>query len=163
MKNHFFSASLVCLIALSACATPREEISHFKYAALSTVRDFNVSTEAIPEQLRDLENPYGYTSHDGCEGWYFEALNLKDAIQKNEGRRVGYRRDGQTFKGRLGNIRDEGVKTVATNFTPYRGLVRQFSGAAAYDQKAQKADQRARERFGFLIGLGRAHNCRGFQ
>lgn len=149
-------------MGLTACQTVNEEVDHFGYAALSAARDFGVANKSIPTQLQQLQNPFGVVPIEGCYSWYQEARHLENALKSNEGRRVGYRRDNSDFRGRFGNLRDVGVKTAATFFTPYRSIVRQVTGAAAHDKKAKEADQRARLRLGFLVGQGRANRCSGF-
>ncbi len=149
-------------LILSGCATANEEVDHFGYAALSAARDFGVGAKPIPNQLQTLENPFGSVPVESCYSWYQEARHLEHALEMNEGRRVGHRRDNSNFKGRFGNLRDVGVKTVATLFTPYKGILRQISGAAAHEKEAKLADQRARLRLGFLVGQGRANRCQGF-
>lgn len=149
-------------LGLSGCASVNEEADHFRYAALSAARDFGVTTKPIPTQLQRLQNPFGAVPIENCQAWYHEAYYLERAIVANEGRRVGYRRDNSNFTGRFGNLRDVGVKTAATFFTPYRGVVRQATGAAAYEKEAQDADQRARLRLGYLVGQARAYKCPGF-
>ena len=146
----------------SGCASTNDEIDHFGYAALSAARDFGIGAKPIPATLQQLQNPFGAVPVESCRHWYQEARYLEHAIKENEGRRVGYRRDNSSFKGRVGNLRDVGVKTAATIFTPYRGIVRQLTGAAAHEKDAKQADQRARLRLGFLVGQGRANRCPGF-
>ncbi|PHR54575.1 MAG: hypothetical protein COA43_16385 [Robiginitomaculum sp.] len=154
--------SCVLLGMLMSCASVNEETDHFKFAASSALRDFNVTTRPIPRQLRNLQNPFGRSPYQGCQAIAAELQYLNQAISQNEGRRVGYRRENNTLVGRFGNLRDTGVKAAATFFTPYRGVVRQVTGAAAYEKSALQADQRARTRLGYLVGQGQAMQCPGF-
>jgi hypothetical protein len=154
---------LLALFAVS-CASTREETEHFKFAAFSALRDFNVTATPIPGQLQNLQNPYGRTPYQdqGCQAIWTELQYLNQAIAQNQGRHVGFRRDNNTMVGRFGNLRDTTVQTVATLFTPYRGVVRQVTGAAAHEGNAIQADQRARTRLGYLVGQGQAMRCPGF-
>ncbi|MEL6686943.1 MAG: hypothetical protein AAFP97_04910 [Pseudomonadota bacterium] len=159
--------SLVSLVVLSApfmssCASYQEEEGHLAFAATAPFRVFNVGQEPIPGQLNALHQPYGYIDQSGCEAWTREINELDAAIEANAGRRVGYRRDSETFVGRTGNLRDQGVAALANTAVPFRGVVRQLSGAARYEQRAERASDRARYRIGYLVGLGRAHRCPGF-
>lgn len=160
--RHSKIAIAITTLSLLGCESAPEEIDHFKYAMLSATRDFNFRTQDIPQQLKDLKNPYGYGADQSCEGMWREIQYLKYAIEVNDNRRVGYRRDNETLVGRFGNLRDEGVKTAATFFTPYRGAVQQVTGAAAFEKRALDANKRARIRLGYLIGQGRAYKCPGF-
>lgn len=153
---------IVPLILLTGCASFSEELDHFTFAASSPLRDVNLMQEPIPGQLRSLRQPYGFTDQGGCEAWTQEIRELEAALIANEGRRVGYRRDSDTFVGRSGNLRDVGVKSAASQILPFRGVIRQVSGAAQFEQQANRASDKARYRIGYLVGLGRASRCPGF-
>lgn len=158
-------AALLCLsvATLSGCASTHEEVEHFGYAATAPVRDVNLRQYAIPQQLMDLQNPYGTTDRSGCAVWAQEVNQLSTALAINRDRRVGFRRDGNNFAARTGNLRDVGVQAAATYFIPLRGVVRELSGAAQFERDALAASDRGRHRIGYLIGLGRAHRCPGFE
>ncbi|MGB3456193.1 MAG: hypothetical protein WBA35_07515 [Litorimonas sp.] len=147
---------------LSGCASYSEEEANFRFAAMSPLRDLNIAQQPIPGQLNALYQPYGYADATGCRAWAGEIDDLQGALSVNEGRRVGFRRDSETFTGRTGNLRDTGVAALASSAIPLRGLVRQASGASRFEQRAMRASDRARYRIGYLVGLGRSHGCPGF-
>lgn len=147
---------------LSSCASFPEEIDNFRFAAMSPLRDFNLTQAPIPGQLNALQQPYGYIDQSGCQVWTQEVDSLQAALMTNDGRRVGFRRDSETFVGRTGNLRDSGIKSATSRFIPFRSIVRQASGASRFEQRAARASDRARYRIGYLVGLGRAHRCPGF-
>ena len=147
---------------LSACASLEEEIDHFQVAASSPFRDINLLQQPIPDQLQYLSHPYGQAGMSGCQAWSAEIQQLEQAYIANDGRRPGYRRDSITFVGRTGNLRDAGVRALSRSVLPFRGVVRQVSGAARLEQNAGRASDRARYRIGYLVGLARANNCPGF-
>lgn len=147
---------------LSACASFPEEIDNFRFAAMSPLRDFNLTQAQIPGQLNALQQPYGFIDQSGCQVWTQEIDSLETALMTNDGRRVGFRRDSETFVGRTGNLRDSGIKSATSRFIPFRSIVRQASGASRFEQRAERASDRARYRIGYLVGLGRAHRCPGF-
>lgn len=147
---------------LSACASFPEEIDNFRFAAMSPLRDFNLTQAPIPGQLNALQHPYGFVDQSGCQVWTQEIDSLEASLMTNDGRRVGFRRDSETFVGRTGNLRDSGIKSATSRFIPFRSIVRQASGASRFEQRAERASDRARYRIGYLVGLGRAHRCPGF-
>lgn len=153
---------VLSLAFISACASFPEEVDHFRFAAMSPLRDFNLTQAPIPGQLKSLAQPYGFVDQSGCQAWTQEINNLEIALMTNDGRRVGFRRDSETFAGRSGNLRDSGVKSATSQFIPFRSIVRQASGASRFEQRAETASDRARYRIGYLVGLGRAHRCPGF-
>lgn len=158
--RHVISALFLAL--LSACASFPEEVGHFRFAAMSPLRDFNLTQAPIPGQLNALAQPYGYVDQNGCQAWTQEINMLENALMTNDGRRVGFRRDSETFAGRSGNLRDSGIKSATSRFIPFRSIVRQASGASRFEQRAERASDRARYRIGYLVGLGRSHRCPGF-
>lgn len=153
---------VLSLTLLSACASFPEEVDHFRFAALSPLRDLNLTQAPIPRQLQALAQPYGFIDQSGCQAWTQEINDLENALMTNDGRRVGFRRDSETFEGRTGNLRDSGVRSATSRFIPFRSVVRQASGASRFEQRAENASDRARYRIGYLVGLGRAHRCPGF-
>jgi hypothetical protein len=150
------------LALLSACASFVDEVDHFRFAVMSPLRDFNLTQAPIPGQLQSLAQPYGFVDQSGCQAWGQEINDLETALSTNEGRRVGFRRDSETFTGRTGNLRDSGVRSATSQFIPFRSVVRQASGASRFEQRAENASDRARYRIGYLVGLGRSHRCPGF-
>jgi|GEM_PF-3217845 len=165
--REILTAGLVIPIVLSlgACATPGEEFSQFGYAATTPLRDLNLTGQRVPGQLQALQNPFGYGAgghNQTCQTLIAEVHSLSRAMEANGSRYVGYRRDSSTRTGRFGNARDVGVATAVTSFIPFYPLFRQVTGAAARDQRAEQANNRARMRIGYLVGQGRAYRCPGF-
>lgn len=157
-----FALLMCCSLGVAGCASVNDEFDNFSYAALTPIRDLNIAKPPIPDQLRGLQNPFGYTYSENCDMWRQEIQELNTAITQNENRRVGSRRDNDNFAGRFGNFRDVGVRMLATSFTPYRGALRQVSGASAFQKEADRASHRARIRIGVLAGRGQAYRCPGF-
>lgn len=148
--------------SLSGCATFAEELDHFAFAAAAPLRDLNLTQTPIPGQLQALAQPYGDSDKTGCQAWSQEINDLEASLRANAGRRVGFRRDGGTFVGRTGNLRDSGVRAAVSQFVPYRAVIRQASGASRFEQQAERASDRARFRIGYLVGLARANRCPDF-
>jgi len=109
-----------------------------------------------------LREPYGAPLYPGCPGLLREASALTYAIEANNRAAPGYRRDSRNFIGRFGNLRDATVRTAANRLLPWRYIVRQVSGSAKRKQDASRANDRARLRIGYLIGLSRGQGCPGF-
>ena len=136
------SCNHASLVLLSSCASFLEEADHFQFAAMSPLRDLNLTQAPILGQFNALYQPYDYADHDGC--------------------RVGFRSDSDTFVDRSGNLRDVGVKSATSKLISFRGVVRQISGASHFKQQANRASDQARYRIGYLVGLARSHRCPGF-
>ena len=157
-------------LLLASCATPGEEARQFGYAASTPLRDLGIGNRPVPQNLQRLQNPFGYSQggygqfgdRSTCSALYNEVVSLNRSIEANSGRYVGYRRDSSTRAGRFGNARDVGVASAVTSFIPFYPLFRQVTGAAARDQRAEQANNRARLRIGYLVGQARAYRCPGF-
>ena len=152
-------------VLAAGCATPGEEARQFGYAATTPLRDMGIGDRPVPQQLRTLNNPFGYGAYGDratCNALAYEVQSLTQAINANSGRYVGNRRDNATRTGRFGNARDVGVASAVTSFIPFYPLFRQLTGAAARDQRAEQANNRARLRIGYLVGQARAYRCPGF-
>ena len=140
----------------------RQSLSHLSYAAATPVRDLNIATQAIPSQLQRLQNPYGTDTYKSCSNLKSEINAIQYALHENRGRNPGTLHTRRTRAGNLGNAVDASAKTLTTALIPFRGVVRFASGASYRDKQAQEADRLGRERLGFLIGVGSANNCPGF-
>lgn len=132
------------------------------YSVAAPMRDLNIGTKRIPEQLQALQNPYGTDTQKSCAAILGELRALDRALNTNHTNNPGtlHRRD--TRAGNFGNAIDATTKTLATSLIPFRGVVRFASGASYRDKQALEADRRGRERMGFLIGVGSANRCPGF-
>lgn len=158
--NYFRSFSLTILAGsvLTACASTKE----LGYSAAAPLRDLNIGTRPVPGQLANLNNPYGTDTQTSCSAIFREAKQISDALSRNNRRYAGTRRDNSTAGGQIGNVADVAVESATTFWIPFRGLIRQISGAAGRERKAIAADARGRERLGFLIGMGTTLRCPGF-
>lgn len=61
---------------------------------------------------------------------------------------------------RAGKLAEAGGKTVVNAFIPFRGLVREVSGAAPAERRLDAAIKAAIARRGFLRGVATARKCR---
>lgn len=171
LQRHFIAVAALSL--LCACSTVKEvqktptgsmaDIdNNVVYAAAAPLRDLNIGTPEIPTQLKDLQNPYGVDTLTSCEALLAEAQSLDSSLARAENSKVGKLHRNDTRAGKLGNTADSATKALATSVVPFRGVVRLASGAAKKEKKLNLADKAGRERIGFLIGVGSANRCPGF-
>lgn len=132
------------------------------YAAKAPLRDFNIGIAPMPHQLATLQNPYGTDTHESCAILLREAQDLHTALTENTEVLSGPQYNMNTRAGYVAKATEEAVSTAATTFIPFRGPIRTLSGAKRRSKLSQRADQRGRERLGFLIGVGSANGCPGF-
>lgn len=140
----------------------KASVKHVPYVAATPLRDLNITPERVPNRLANLQNPYGTDTHTSCSAVLAEARAIETAIRENGTKTTGVMHQGETRAAYVGNAADVTTKVIATSLIPFRGAVRYFSGATKHDSQKRAADQRARERLGFLVGVGSANACPGF-
>lgn len=123
-----------------------------KDVALTPLSDLNIKKGEIPQILLDAQDdPYDLTGLARCPQIAAEVgeLNavLGDDLDVAQARRGGVQA-GRAAQAALGS------------FIPFRGLIREVSGANAQDRKIQAAIVAGSTRRGFLKGVGQQRGCR---
>lgn len=151
--------SLAGLAAAVACGaaqaedTPITERKQTVESAVATpVEDLNLKKTKIPEVLiRAQANPYDVAAASTCDAVAAEvsAINAElgedyDDFAKDEGSKVN--------PAPL-------LKAGVANFIPFRGVIRQLSGAAGHDREVEQAIDAGFARRGFLKGRALEMNC----
>ncbi|MDD3799531.1 MAG: hypothetical protein PHE36_10180 [Novosphingobium sp.] len=120
--------------------------------AKTPLSDLNLSKDAIPELLvQARQAPYATDGLDRCGAIIREVSDL-DTI-------LGEDLDTAEAKGRSvdpGRVAQWAVGT----FIPFRGLVRELSGAKAHEREFQDAIVAGMMRRAYLKGLGQQRGCR---
>lgn len=123
--------------------------------ASQPARDVGVAKEHIPDVLiQAAENPY---STDGVHTCRQLVLAMKDL---NEVLGSDYIAGQQSKENKAGKLAEAGGKTVVNALIPFRGLVREISGAAPAERRYNAALDAGLARRGFLRGLALAKRCR---
>lgn len=123
-----------------------------KDVALTPLSDLNIKKGEIPDiLLAAQEDPYDLEGLTRCPQLAAEIgeLNavLGDDLDVAQARRGGVQA-GRAAQAALGS------------FIPFRGLIREVSGANAQDRKIQAAIVAGSTRRGFLKGVGQQRGCR---
>lgn len=133
-------------------------------AAMSPLEDFNLKREPIPPLLKALETPY-FPAHDMSCAEIAEAVVRLDEhlgadwdapdeeAAEEDGSRAQWAAD-QTADAAL-----DAVSSEARGFIPFRGLVREATGAEAHARRIRKAYRLGAEQRAFLKGVGQAQGC----
>lgn len=152
--------SWAALLALALAAAPAvaeeqkpvtDKSIDAKDVATTPLRDVNLSRDPIPQLLQDLrENPYDTEGLKRCSH-YIAAVRELDAIlgvdfdiATPEQRRISVGRVAQSLVGSL---------------IPFRGVVREVSGAAKHERDFQEAILAGMMRRAFLKGMGLKLGC----
>ncbi|MBU6269538.1 MAG: hypothetical protein KGN34_18480 [Sphingomonadales bacterium] len=120
--------------------------------ATTPLSDLNIRKQGIPQVLIDAEQaPYSLAGLNTCPRIAAAVRNL-DAI-------LGEDIDVQAERGAhptAGSV----AKSVVGSFIPFRGVIRELSGANAQEKKVQAAIYAGSARRAFLKGVGLSRGCR---
>lgn len=120
--------------------------------AKTPINDLNISKDPIPAMLvAAQERPYSLAGLSRCSNLIKEVEQL-DAILGPDIDLPEEQRS-RISAGRVG-------KWVVSSFIPFRGLIREVSGANDHERKFRAAIQAGLARRGFLKGVGSAKGCK---
>jgi hypothetical protein len=153
-------SALVLITAPPALAQTREEQERLEWeeAAKTPLRDLNVMPKKIPEVLRDaVSDAYCPPRQMNCRAIGLEVQGLEEVLGEDfdapppppptkEEKRTGAA--NVVLKGAAGSI------------VPFRGWVRQLTGAERHAQEVQTAIAAGRVRRAYMKGLGVMMRCR---
>lgn len=122
--------------------------------AAQPARDLGMAKPEIPAPLvRATDDPYSMLSTGSC-------TELAAAITElNEHLGPDYMLAGQKEENAAGKIAEAGGKTIVNSIIPFRGLVRELTGAAEAQRRYADAVDAGYARRGFLRGLQMAKAC----
>ena len=128
-------------------------------AAKAPLRDLNVIRTQVPDVLvRALADPYERPATKKCQdlvallGPLNDALGADIDLPPTEEERTAMERARPTALGAAAGL--------ASDVIPFRGVVRQLSGAAKHDEYVQAAIVAGFSRRAYLKGLGEARGCK---
>ena len=123
------------------------------------VRDVGVSKKEIPAILAKAQaDPYGLADLRTCKLLSAEIIALNEVLGPD------FVAGLEKRENRAGKIAEAGGKTVINAFIPFRGLVREISGAAPAQRRMNDAIDAGFARRGFLRGIHQQRGCRtGFE
>lgn len=119
--------------------------------AKTPMRDLNLSKDEIPtELLLARVEPYNSAGMDQCAAITTAVERLNDIlgpdidVPQEEGERI--------TPGRA-------ARAIVSHLIPFRGVIREVSGANEHDRQVRDAIEAGLARRGFLKGLGQAKGC----
>lgn len=121
--------------------------------AKTPLRDLNIDARDIPEALKvAVENPYETTRLKTCNAIVADIAELDRVlgadydIAEDDG-------NDRLSEGRIG-------QSVVGSLLPFRGILREVTGAASNDRALRAAYTAGMVRRGFLKGLGMGRGCK---
>lgn len=119
------------------------------------VRDIGIGNKKVPPILATaVESPYAPPRGKGCAGITREMANLNAVLGPDFGKGT------EANESKFGKVADVGGSALVNSLIPFRGLVREVSGAAASDRRMAVAVSGGVARRGFLHGLGQRMGCK---
>jgi hypothetical protein len=116
-------------------------------------RDFGIVPTKVPELLEELmANPYSRENTKSCKDLRLGIARLSSVI--------GPDLDQAVEEDRERKLARAGLNAGVSSLVPFRGLVREATGAAEADRRKNRAIDAAIARRGFLRGLAEARGCR---
>ena len=140
-------------------ATPNVEqpmVDHMEHAVTQPARDVNLKQDRIPPRLLQIEKaPYDLSNIEGCRAITAEIASLRPLLgpDVNEDPRLT-----------RAEKRERSVSRVAGGIIggliPFRGIVREVSGANAAQMRYQRAMAAGFARRSFLKGMAHSKGCK---
>jgi hypothetical protein len=151
------SGLVLPLLLLSGAAQAQDEPSTLDKAGkivTQPVRDVGIDKDEIPAVLQEaVKDPYAPLPASSCYGLNV-ALGQLNAVL-GEDFIVG----AQANEDRAGGIAEMVGRTLVNSLIPFRGLVREISGAAPAERRLQAAVTAGIARRGYLRGQASAQGC----
>jgi hypothetical protein len=162
---------LAAALALAGCASKPKTDSGLSRAvnktsqgiddaALAPLTDFNLRRVEIPARLEALRSPYEPLAAKTCASVGSDVDELTKILgpdfdaplppQATLGQRAG---EGAA------DLALGGVASAATDFIPFRSVVREATGASAHERRLRAAYERGVARRAYLKGIGASLGC----
>lgn len=118
-------------------------------------RDVGMSKREIPPILQKAyDDPYSLAGLKSCKALAAEVTNLNGVLGPDYVVGNAYKEN------RAGKLAEAGGKTLINSIIPFRGLVREVTGAAPADRQMNAAIDAGLARRGFLRGVHLKQGCK---
>lgn len=122
--------------------------------AMQPAKDIGVKKTNIPPVLASAEaSPYALSDASNCAQMALALGELDEVLGAD------YTVERLPDENRAGKIAEAGGRAVVNSIIPFRGIVREVTGAAAADRAMASAVDAGIARRGFLRGLSTAQGC----
>lgn len=149
--------TIALLLATPALAQEQEQGGTLRKAGdivQQPARDVGVDKDKVPEVLQKaVENPYAPPKPRTCKALIAGITELNGVLGADF--TVGQ----EANENRAGKIAEAVGKTIVNSLIPFRGLVREISGAGPAERRLQAAVAAGIARRGYLRGLAVQKGC----
>lgn len=150
-KSLLAGAALCLLTPAAALAQQMNEEPDAGEVARTPLRDLNISSREIPEVLQiAARDPYASDGLNQCNDLVREIAALDQILGADFD--IGTEEEGGISEGRV-------AQSVIGSLIPFRGIVREVTGANAKKRQLNLAVTAGMVRRGFLKGLGQQRGC----
>jgi hypothetical protein len=124
--------------------------------AMSPLSDLNVRKKDVPPALEmAMAKPYDLQGIKSCKGLTTAIMDLDVVLGDDIDVATGEKSDEE----RIGNSAGAIAKSVIGGFVPFRGVIRELSGANAQQRLWERALYAGAARRAFLKGMGEQRGC----
>ncbi len=124
--------------------------------AMSPLSDINIRKKDVPVVLdMAMIKPYDLTGIKSCKGFTTAIMDLDGALGDDIDVATGEKSDEE----KMGNGAGAIAKSVLGSFIPFRGIIREVSGANAQERLWDRALYAGAVRRAFLKGVGQQRGC----
>lgn len=158
--RHFILFASTCLTLVAAPALGQTAVApenvKAQDVAMSPLSDLNVRKRDVPAVLEAaMAKPYDLGGVKSCKGLTTAILDLDAALGDDIDVATGEKSDMENAGNTAGAI----AKSVIGSFVPFRGVIREISGANAQDRMWNRALYAGTARRAFLKGMGEQRGC----
>lgn len=154
-------AALACCLSLPALAQsdePKKDDQTLKRAgeiASQPAKDVGITKTKIPAVLLDAQQqPYAPAKPNSCTGLAADLRELNEALGPD------FTTNSKANEDKFGKLAEAGGQAVINTIIPFRGLVREVSGAAPAERRLNAAINAGLARRGYLRGLAVSRKCK---
>ncbi len=123
--------------------------------ASQPAKDVGIAKTKIPSVLTDaVQQPYALTSPRTCAGITAGIAELNEALGPD------FTNNPKENQNKFGRLAAAGGEAVVNSLIPFRGLVREVSGAAPAERRLDAAINAGTARRGFLRGMAQIRGCK---
>lgn len=123
--------------------------------ALTPLSDLNLRGETVPEVLARIESPYQPIEDRTCRGIAAEIAGLDEAL----GPDIDFAQAGERDGDLLARVQSGASSIVGGLVLPFRGIVREISGAEDRERRLLEYHSRGIARRAYLKGVGATLGC----
>ena len=147
--------ALIAAPALAQTAVAPENVKA-EDVAMSPLSDLNVRKKNVPAALEmAMAKPYDLSGIKSCKGLTTAIMDLDAVLGDDIDVATGEKTDDE----KMGNSAGAIAKSVIGSFVPFRGVIRELSGANAQERLWGRALYAGAARRAFLKGMGEQRGC----